>query len=90
MCLIYNQADGRVYEDDALYGEGILGDIKSQGHKKARWSADSAKKDMKKYFSKLATVATEVRVFVCVCLCVCVFMCACVFVCVFLCVCLCV
>lgn len=28
---------GRVFEDDALYGEGILGDIQSQGHHAAHW-----------------------------------------------------
>ncbi len=68
----HGQVAGRVYQDDALYGEGILGDIKSQGHKASSWSAHSAKSDMKKYFSKLATVVKQVCVLhVCMCMCVC-------------------
>lgn len=42
----------RVYDDNAMWGEGIQGDMKAQGHH-ARWSAKGAAKDMNKYYAKL-------------------------------------
>eukprot|EP00285_Hemiselmis_virescens_P011613 CAMPEP_0173391618 /NCGR_PEP_ID=MMETSP1356-20130122/18489_1 /TAXON_ID=77927 ORGANISM="Hemiselmis virescens, Strain PCC157" /NCGR_SAMPLE_ID=MMETSP1356 /ASSEMBLY_ACC=CAM_ASM_000847 /LENGTH=370 /DNA_ID=CAMNT_0014349277 /DNA_START=8 /DNA_END=1120 /DNA_ORIENTATION=- len=50
--------EGRVFEDDALYGEGIQGDIKSQGHHEAAWNAASSQKDMNRYFSSLSAADT--------------------------------
>jgi len=43
----------RVYADDALYGEGIVGDIKSQGHHERKWSRKGAAADMNAYYAKL-------------------------------------
>uniref|UniRef100_A0A7S0EXR4 Uncharacterized protein n=1 Tax=Hanusia phi TaxID=3032 RepID=A0A7S0EXR4_9CRYP len=47
------KATRRVFEDEAMYGEGIVGDIRSQGHKERSWSRKQASKDMNKYFDKL-------------------------------------
>ena len=44
----------RVYMDNALYGEGIQGDIKSQGHHARKWSRKGANADMNKYYASLA------------------------------------
>ena len=44
---------GRVYADNVLYGEGIQGDIRSQGHHSRKWSRKGAEKDMDKYFDSL-------------------------------------
>jgi len=43
----------RVFADNALYGEGIVGDIKSQGHHSRTWSRKGAAADMDKYFDSL-------------------------------------
>jgi hypothetical protein len=43
----------RVFADNALYGEGILGDIRSDGHHLRKWSAKGAESDMDKYFKSL-------------------------------------
>mmetsp|Transcript_22113 Transcript_22113/g.44497 ORF Transcript_22113/g.44497 Transcript_22113/m.44497 type:complete len:331 (-) Transcript_22113:100-1092(-) len=47
------EAQRRVYVDDALYGEGIVGDIKSQGHKSHMWSRKAAESDMDAYYDHL-------------------------------------
>ena len=44
---------GRVYADNVLYGEGIQGDIRSQGHHSRKWSRKGAEQDMDKYFNSL-------------------------------------
>lgn len=56
----YVQGENRVYVDDALYGEGIAGDIRSLGHHEAHWDARGARNDMKLYFSKLSAAAAKV------------------------------
>ncbi|EKX31386.1 hypothetical protein GUITHDRAFT_166892 [Guillardia theta CCMP2712] len=47
------KASRRVFVDEAMYGEGIQGDIRSQGHKERSWSRKQAANDMNKYFNKL-------------------------------------
>mmetsp|Transcript_42982 Transcript_42982/g.67401 ORF Transcript_42982/g.67401 Transcript_42982/m.67401 type:complete len:309 (+) Transcript_42982:2-928(+) len=42
----------RVYDDNAMWGEGIQGDIRSQGHHE-RWTAKGAESDMDKYYARL-------------------------------------
>lgn len=51
----------RVYMDNALYGEGIQGDIKSQGHHARKWSRRGADADMAKYYASLATKVHTVK-----------------------------
>lgn len=43
----------RVFVDNALYGEGIVGDIRSQGHHSRKWSRKGAEADMDKYYDNL-------------------------------------
>ena len=43
----------RVYADNALFGEGIVGDIQSQGHHARKWSRKGAEKNMNAYFDRL-------------------------------------
>jgi hypothetical protein len=45
---------GRVYVDEAMYGEGIAGDMRSEGHKEKRWNKHAADKDMDAYYRQLA------------------------------------
>mmetsp|Transcript_7955 Transcript_7955/g.19338 ORF Transcript_7955/g.19338 Transcript_7955/m.19338 type:complete len:310 (+) Transcript_7955:27-956(+) len=47
-------AAGRVYVDEAMYGEGIVGDIKSEGHKARAWSKKAADANMDAYYHSLA------------------------------------
>jgi len=58
--LAQQKSQGRVFIDNALYGEGIEGDIESRGHHTARWNAHGAAADMKSYFNKLR-MATDGR-----------------------------
>ena len=47
------KAKKRVFVDNALYGEGIVGDIRSQGHHSRKWSRKGAEDDMDKYYDNL-------------------------------------
>lgn len=52
---------GRVFVDDALYGEGIQGDIRSEGHHARKWSRKGAVSDMDKYYAHLQSKVHMVK-----------------------------
>jgi len=51
----------RVYVDEALYGEGIQGDMRSQGHHARKWSRKGAESDMDKYYAHLQSKVHAVK-----------------------------